>query len=730
MKRILLLVLAFLATPALAGGPLIWYGSNSLDLTTSGIISSGISLKSGSYTEKLIAPTLTGNVTLTLPTSVGSNGSVLGTDGTGTLSWVGQGTAAAYTISPTAITAVGGAYSPLGHVIDANDFSGTTSQYSFFNLSANALDGNTTNAKDLTANGSPVYTTTNVVGTTNAAALLNGTTQYYSSTSSYYNIGTATSFATGGWFKFTGSWTPAAQANLIAQDGTGSGDAGYTIYVFTDGSINFAMSSIAGSYDTNLALSAPGFSSGSWHHVAIVFDYTNQLFKAYVDGKQVGSTTATNSRTMTNNAFNVGGRRNAANFAGSVEDVFMIKGYAPTADDIRKLAARRYVHSLAIGAESQLWDATWTRSDSSVSTALDGFLVSKDSNRAWLDFSGVATGAYVSAKMLNTQASTTSVSQASYDSGYLSSTPSSTIAHGLGDVPASLVVYYETTTNKFTPLYGSNFCEMDATNLYCDWTSLTVAAGSRVRIQAWAAGSMSAVPTASLARSGVLTLKAPTQSIATLVSSSSNTGGFAGSTTLYTMPAGVIWLRVRMVGGGGGGAGGGTAAGTTPGDGTASTFGSNSAGGGTHGLWNKNGGAGGTCTLSSSTGISVVGGMGGASFGNGAGVPAFRTGSGSTGGVSALGGAGSAGAPGDGSNVGQPAAVNSGSGGGGGENGGAGATGSGGGAGCFIDAIITSPSATYSYGVGDKGSAGGAGTGGVAGGAGGTGQIVIEEHYY
>jgi hypothetical protein len=56
-------------------------------------------------------------------------------------------------------------------------------------------------------------------------------------------------------------------------------------------------------------------------------------------------------------------------------------------------------------------------------------------------------------------------------------------------------------------------------------------------------------------------------------------------------------------------------------------------------------------------------------------------------------------------------------------------SGMGGGAGGFVDAIIFSPSATYTYTVGSGGAGGSAGTNGNAGGAGAAGIIVVEEHY-
>jgi hypothetical protein len=70
-----------------------------------------------------------------------------------------------------------------------------------------------------------------------------------------------------------------------------------------------------------------------------------------------------------------------------------------------------------------------------------------------------------------------------------------------------------------------------------------------------------------------------------------------------------------------------------------------------------------------------------------------------------------------------------GGGGGGGGSGTAITTGSGGGAGAYIEALISNPSATYSYAVGSGGAGGTAGTSGFAGGTGGSGYIEITEYY-
>lgn len=201
---------------------------------------------------------------------------------------------------------------------------------------------------------------------------------------------------------------------------------------------------------------------------------------------------------------------------------------------------------------------------------------------------------------------------------------------------------------------------------------------------------------------------------------------FTSGSGTYTTPANVRWIRVRVVGGGGGGGGGAGSNGTA---GAASTFGTSllTANGGGLGAGNGgNGGGGGTTTVSApaTAVVSVSGGSGGGAGYTGTAVQV----QGGMGGSSAFGGAGGSGYA---NTAGQAAVANSGSGGGGGGTNGAAANagGAGGGAGGFIDAIITGPSASYSYAVGAGGSAGAAGANGQAGGAGGAGVVVVEEFY-
>lgn len=202
---------------------------------------------------------------------------------------------------------------------------------------------------------------------------------------------------------------------------------------------------------------------------------------------------------------------------------------------------------------------------------------------------------------------------------------------------------------------------------------------------------------------------------------------FTSGSSTYTTPAGVKWIKVRMVGGGGSGGGGGQNGTAGSGSaGNATTFGSFTAGGGSGGgAGGTGGGAGGTNTFSG-TGISISGQAGGGGIYMG---DLNQRASPGTGGATVFGASGT----GNYNSAGGDAQTNSGGGGAGGGNeyaSGLGITGSGGGSGGYIEAYITNPSASYSYAVGAaQSTVGSAGTGGYAGGAGAAGLIIVEEYY-
>lgn len=195
----------------------------------------------------------------------------------------------------------------------------------------------------------------------------------------------------------------------------------------------------------------------------------------------------------------------------------------------------------------------------------------------------------------------------------------------------------------------------------------------------------------------------------------------SGSGT-YTTPAGATYLKIKEIGGGGGGGGGAGGAGTAGGStcwaasGAACSSPLFSAGGGSSVASGAGFAPGGTC--SGSYYLAVAGGNGGAPPN-----PNVTT-TGAMGGQGFYGGGGAGGVQGGGG--GGAAQTNTGGGGGGAGGTGSNSPGAGGGAGCYLEAQINAPAATYTYAVGTGGTGG---TGTPSGGVGGSGRIVVEEYY-
>lgn len=192
----------------------------------------------------------------------------------------------------------------------------------------------------------------------------------------------------------------------------------------------------------------------------------------------------------------------------------------------------------------------------------------------------------------------------------------------------------------------------------------------------------------------------------------------SGTAATYTTPANCTKIIIKMIGGGGGGGAATTNAGAT---GTTTTFNSINANGGNGGTQgsastNTNGGTGGSGGTGSAS-LRLVGSAGGYGFGTlaigGFGAPGIF-GSGGTRSTLGVGG-------------GSTAAANTGAGGSGGSAGAATGEGGGGGGGEYVEFIISSPAATYTYTVGGGGAGGSAGS--QAGGNGGSGLIIVEEYY-
>lgn len=243
-------------------------------------------------------------------------------------------------------------------------------------------------------------------------------------------------------------------------------------------------------------------------------------------------------------------------------------------------------------------------------------------------------------------------------------------------------------------------------------------------------GSASSIPTFTVNAKGLITaasgntLKTPTvQRFIT------------GTGATYTTPAGCLWIKVYMIGGGGSGTGNGSGSIPNGNSGNQSNWKTSadvaivvSAGAGAAtGGSTTGGGAGGANTFSAgATKVLDMPGQAGSGSQN-EGVATNL--SGAVGGSAMWGGGGNTNSA---NGNGGTAVANSGSG-GGGAGGGSNSgfyTGSSGGSGASSIFIIGNPSATYHYTVGTGGASTSAGTGGSGGGGAGADGIIIVEEYY
>lgn len=307
---------------------------------------------------------------------------------------------------------------------------------------------------------------------------------------------------------------------------------------------------------------------------------------------------------------------------------------------------------------------------------------------------------------------------------YLGTTSGSADAYTLAPSPA-ITAY--TATQQFT-------AKINATNLtttpYLQVSSIANPTATAVIKKLNATKTEIAVAIGDLVANGIYTFKRNSANDAWIVLELSNKKvptiqTFTSGSGTCTISAGTLYLRVKMVAGGGGGAGSGTIVGNnhgSGGNGGSTTFGTSlltcNGGAGGGGAGSGTGGLGGAMTINSPAyGTAIAGATG---VGGGTTVAA----QGQFGGAGASSYFGGASGRGD-----VAAAANSGSGGAAGMANGSSYIGGSGGAGGFIDAIIPTPLATYSYAVGSAGASGAAGTGGNAGATGGSGYIEVTEFY-
>lgn len=423
------------------------------------------------------------------------------------------GQSAVVTVSPvvysqpkTAIVAVGSTgNNTAGHVLTTTDFAAATStQYSFWNLAGATYTDGSGNGRTLTATGSPA-SGSGIFNTASTATTLSGS-ESLSTTSSFVNPGNTNSFSFGAWIKAT--WT---STNGICF-GLESGSSDRVLDVECEGGfLVFRWSSGGTTYDNQLEI-AETWADNTWHRIDETV--SGGVAIAYLDGKNSGTQTGLTIRTASSPLFTIGSFTNTSNFVpGTYEEAFFVNGYAMTPDDIRERYALSIAHNKNLPQASQLWTGHWYRADSNVVNQLSSsWIVDQTSNTLYADFSDYAAGSFVDYEMQTFSQTATSAELNGYDSGWYSTTPAATLAHGLGGIPDHCNIQYEDQIvgASYEDVPCGNICSYDSTNLYCTWSLLSLGVSNQVRLTAWRGNANTVVPAAGASTNGLVNTSAQT----------------------------------------------------------------------------------------------------------------------------------------------------------------------------------------------------------------------------
>jgi len=389
-----------------------------------------------------------------------------------------------------------------GHVLAAESFPSSLASGSrvWYPLEANGNDGST-NAVNLTNNGSTAFTGTDLWGNSNKAANLDGINDSFDSTSATFNPGNAKPFAVGGWVALT-DWTPSGTQYLFAQQ-SATGDRGFGVFVSSTGDISFVGTNTAGSHDTTVLVTNPGFTNGSWHHFVLLFDYANATLKAFIDGKLTGQGSLANVRSVSSPRFRIGAQYAVAQdfAAGRFRDFFFVNNYLLSEDDVRKLMSYKLNHAKSVSAKNQDWRIVLSTPMSFPYSAV--IVDQSDANNLYLDLTDVEATDTADLSLLDLGMSPAVVPAVPpFDQTYTSN-PTFPLTHGQAEVPR-LVIMAKDASNDWHTMDAAGMIKADATQIKGSIQTLFDASYTAVRIVALVGNSPTGVKEAESGNPGIL----------------------------------------------------------------------------------------------------------------------------------------------------------------------------------------------------------------------------------
>ena len=294
-----------------------------------------------------------------------------------------------YSMPFTSISAVGAAGQiKAGHILSNSSFPSTLSvtQYSYYNLTS--INDGTSNARNLTNNGTILFNGIDILGNTSGCSSLNGSSQWFSTTSPFFNPGN-NDFTCGGWFKPT-SYTSGLQT-LFGQWSV-VGNLSFMVRLTAAGMLEVYASSDGTT--TAFATLDPLVTSG-WMHVVLRYATGSSTLEIFVNSTSVGSlTTSLFSAPSPNFAI---GRGAGNNYFSGLVDEFFFANPLLTDNAIAKIYAYKLTHNRLLSPESQRWYFWGTSAGQT--RQLDSPVIDIDPNEVWWDLS--AESASIAVKLHN-----------------------------------------------------------------------------------------------------------------------------------------------------------------------------------------------------------------------------------------------------------------------------------------------------------------------------------------
>jgi hypothetical protein len=361
-----------------------------------------------------------------------------------------------------------------GHVLDINSFPSaiSTANISWYNL-VNVNDSST-NGRNLTANGAPVFTGTGILGSADCFAP-DGLNDYLSSTSSFFGPNAVTDFSFGLWLK-ADNYSAASLQGLVSN--WGAGNKSWKLQL-NSGVLEFLTSS-NGTLETTTFLFDATTLSG-WNHLVVSYVASETKFYFYLNSNfLLSASLAIYSGTT---SFNLAAAGGIYWFAGTIDEFFFISGNYLIQEEVNKIYSTKIVHNRSLLPTNQKWLGFAKSGDLEIDLNTN-FTVDITSNILYADFSAIASTAYIAIKMHN--AGTLGISKP-VKARTLNLTASQLdalmpITHYLYDVPY-LKLQVDEGSSQYATHDDSSYFKANTTQIISTGTSLASVLGSSTLVR-------------------------------------------------------------------------------------------------------------------------------------------------------------------------------------------------------------------------------------------------------